>query len=62
MTTDEARQTRMMVRQTYGSHPKSRVRGTESVTLKFVMGKPREKYKEEVDLENDSECCQELLQ
>lgn len=52
----------MMVRQTYGSHPKSRVRGTESVTLKFVMGKPREKYKEEVDLENDSECSEESLQ
>lgn len=55
MTMDKSREKRMLIRQTYGSHPKSRVRGTESVAVRFIMGRPKEKYAQEVELENDSE-------
>ena len=55
MTMDRAREKRMLIRQTYGSHPKSRVRGTESVSIRFIMGRPKERYAQEVELENDSE-------
>jgi hypothetical protein len=55
MTIDRASEKRMLIRQTYDSHPKSRVRGTESVSVRFIMGKPKAKYAQDVELENDSE-------
>lgn len=53
-STDEGRERRMMIRQTYGTHPKSRVSGTEGVRLRFVMGRPRVGYERAVKLEMDS--------
>ena len=55
MTIDRAIEKRMLIRQTYDSHPKSRIRGTESVSVRFIMGKPKAKYAQDVELENDSE-------
>lgn len=54
-TMDEGRDRRMLIRQTYGIHPKSRVPGTEGVRIKFVMGKPRAGYERSVELEMESE-------
>ncbi|KAJ9104532.1 hypothetical protein QFC21_002028 [Naganishia friedmannii] len=54
-TTDEGRERRMMIRQTYGTHPKSRVPGTEGVRLRFVMGRPRARYERAVKLEMDTD-------
>ncbi|KAJ9115015.1 hypothetical protein QFC22_005343 [Naganishia vaughanmartiniae] len=53
-STDEGRERRMMIRQTYGTHPKSRVPGTEGVRLRFVMGRPRARYERMVKLEMDA--------
>jgi hypothetical protein len=55
MSMDQSREKRMLIRQTYGSHPNSRVRGTESVSVRFIMGKPKAKFASDVELENDSE-------
>lgn len=54
-TMDEGRDRRMLIRQTYGIHPKSRVPGTEGVRIKFVMGQPRAGYERSVELEMESE-------
>jgi hypothetical protein len=54
-TMDEGRDRRMLIRQTYGIHPKSRVPGTEGVRIKFVMGQPRAGYERSVALEMESE-------
>lgn len=50
-TMDEGRDRRMLIRQTYGAHPKSRVPGTEGVRIKFIMGQPRARYERSVKLE-----------
>lgn len=50
-STDSARERRMLIRQTYGTHWKSRVSGTEGVRLKFILGLPRPKYENLVQLE-----------
>ena len=50
-TMDEGRDRRMLIRQTYGLHPKSRIPGTEGVRIKFIMGQPRARYERSVRLE-----------
>jgi hypothetical protein len=42
-----------MIRQSYGSHPRSRRSGTEAVKVMFIMGRPRRKYRKAVDLESE---------
>jgi hypothetical protein len=54
-TTDAAMERRNLIRRTYASHARSRVNGTESVTLRFVMGQPRQHYERLVKLEMESE-------
>lgn len=54
-TTDAGLQRRMMIRQSYGSHWRSRTEGTEGVRVRFVMGKPRRKYERQVRLEMEGE-------
>ncbi|KAJ9111373.1 hypothetical protein QFC19_001141 [Naganishia cerealis] len=53
-TTDEGRERRMMIRQTYGSHHKSRVPGTEGVRIRFIMGRPRTRFERAVKLEMET--------
>ena len=54
-TTDEGVQRRHMIRQSYASHWRSRREGTEGVTVRFVMGRPRKKYAKAVQLEMEGE-------
>jgi hypothetical protein len=54
MSIDYAREKRMLIRQTYGTHPKSRTRGTEGVVVKFILGRPKASLAREVELEIDS--------
>lgn len=67
-TTDAGIQRRMMIRQSYGSHWRSRTEGTEGVRVRFVMGKPRRKYERQIRLEMEGEChcfadsCKELME
>ncbi|KAK4683761.1 hypothetical protein P7C73_g6468, partial [Tremellales sp. Uapishka_1] len=55
-TTDEGVERRNMIRQSYGSHPRSRRLGTEGVRIKFVMGRPRRKYQKAIQLEMEGGC------
>lgn len=50
-TTDEKVERRNMIRQSYGSHPRSRRSGTEAVKVMFIMGRPRRSYLKAVQLE-----------
>ncbi len=54
-TTDAGMDRRNMIRQTYGTHWRSRVNGTEGVRMRFVMGQPRAKYERLVKLEMEGE-------
>jgi len=60
-TTDESVQRRHMIRQSYSSHWRSRREGTEGVTVRFVMGRPRGKYVKAVQLEMEGEFCLQCL-
>jgi hypothetical protein len=42
-----------MIRQSYGSHPRSRRSGTEAVKVMFIMGRPRRRYRKAVELESE---------
>lgn len=55
-TIDSGVERRHMIRQSYGSHWRSRKEGTEGVRLRFVMGRPRAKYAKAVELEMEGEC------
>jgi hypothetical protein len=55
-TTDEKADRRNMIRQSYGSHPRSRRSGTEAVKVMFIMGRPRRRYRKAVELESEGEC------
>ena len=50
-TIDSGVERRHMIRQSYGSHWRSRKEGTEGVRLRFVMGRPRAKFAKAVELE-----------
>lgn len=52
-TTDEKVERRNMIRQSYGSHPRSRRLGTEAVKVMFIMGRPRHSYLKAVQLESE---------
>ena len=52
-TTDEKAERRNMIRQSYGSHPRSRRSGTEAVKVMFIMGRPRRRYRKAVELESE---------
>ena len=52
-TTDEKADRRNMIRQSYGSHPRSRRSGTEAVKVMFIMGRPRRRYRKAVELESE---------
>lgn len=54
-TTDEKVERRNMIRQSYGSHPRSRRLGTEGVKVMFIMGRPRHSYLKAVQLESEGE-------
>jgi hypothetical protein len=54
-TTDEKADRRNMIRQSYGSHPRSRRSGTEAVKVMFIMGRPRRRYRKAVELESEGE-------
>jgi hypothetical protein len=54
-TTDEKVERRNMIRQSYGSHPRSRRSGTEGVKVMFIMGRPRRSYRKAVELESEGE-------
>jgi hypothetical protein len=46
---------RMMIRESYASHPASRTAGSERTVVRFVMGRPAKEFEESVALEMDSE-------
>lgn len=54
-TTDEKVERRNMIRQSYGSHPRSRRSGTEAVKVMFIMGRPRHSYLKAVQLESEGQ-------
>jgi hypothetical protein len=53
-TIDSGYERRMMIRNSYASHPSSRIDGTERTILRFVMGRPRPEWERRVGLEMDS--------
>ncbi|OCF37721.1 hypothetical protein I316_00848 [Kwoniella heveanensis BCC8398] len=53
-TTDSGAERRHMIRQTYASHWRSRRDGTEGVRVRFVMGRPRKRYEQAVQLEMEA--------
>ncbi|ODO02990.1 hypothetical protein I350_05834 [Cryptococcus amylolentus CBS 6273] len=53
-TTDAGLERRQMIRQSYGSHWRSRREGTEGVRVRFVMGRPRKRYEKAVHLEMEA--------
>ncbi|WVQ76649.1 hypothetical protein IAR50_006323 [Cryptococcus sp. DSM 104548] len=53
-TTDAGMERRQMIRQSYGSHWRSRREGTEGVRVRFVMGRPRKRYEKAVQLEMEA--------
>ena len=50
-TMDSSLERRNMIRQSYASHWRSRKEGTEGVRVRFVMGRPRKKFVQAVQLE-----------
>ena len=48
MTMDKGALRRKRIRETYGSHWRSRANGTEGVKVIFVQGQPREELRDEV--------------
>lgn len=48
MTMDKSMLRRQRIRETYGSHPRSRANGTEGVRVIFVQGQPSEKWRDTV--------------
>ncbi|WVF70198.1 hypothetical protein IAT40_004986 [Kwoniella sp. CBS 6097] len=53
-TTDSGAERRHMIRQTYASHWRSRRDGTEGVRIRFVMGRPRKRFEQAVQLEMEA--------
>ncbi|WVQ97693.1 hypothetical protein IAU59_004807 [Kwoniella sp. CBS 9459] len=53
-TTDSGAERRHMIRQSYASHWRSRRDGTEGVRVRFVMGRPRKRYEQAVQLEMEA--------
>ncbi|CAD6567355.1 MAG: hypothetical protein TREMPRED_003558 [Tremellales sp. Tagirdzhanova-0007] len=53
-TTDQAVQRRQLIRQSYASHWRSRREGTEGVRVRFIMGRPRRRYSQAVQLEMEA--------
>lgn len=54
-TTDAGARRRNMIRQSYGSHWRSRRPGTEGVRVLFVMGRPRRSLLRAIELESEGE-------
>lgn len=54
-TTDAGAERRHMIRQSYATHWRSRREGTEGVTVRFVMGRPRRRFAQAVQLEMEGE-------
>jgi len=54
-TTDQGVERRHMIRQSYASHWRSRRLGTEGVKIRFIMGRPRARYAQAVQLEMEGE-------
>ena len=54
-TMDSGKKKRDLVRESYGSHWRSRRNGTESVSVRFIMGRPRPEFAAAVDAESKGE-------
>lgn len=54
-TYDKGHARRDLVRQTYMTHARSRRPGTEGVSVKFIMGRPRPELSDAIALEQEGE-------